>query len=70
MYIAERSITATLHPAYSAHLALSVYWLFDFLKEPLESCSDEKSSKRADSETLKNIPEDVHRSSLKIVLRE
>ncbi len=51
------------HPAYSAHLAVSDFWLFRFLKQQLESYSDEKSLKRAVTEALENIPEDMYRKT-------
>ncbi len=51
------------HPAYSADLAVSDFWLFRFLKQQLESYSDEKSLKRAVTEALENIPEDMYRKT-------
>ena len=62
-YLAERSITVMPHPAYSPDLAPSDFWLFGFLKQQLESYSDEKSLKRAVTETLENIPEDMYRKT-------
>ncbi len=51
--------------AYSPDLALSDFWLFGFLKQQLESYSDEKSLKRAVTETLENMPEDMYRVAQK-----
>ncbi len=62
-YLAERTVSIMSYSAYSPDLAPSDFWLFSFVKEQLESYSDEKSLKRAVTETLENIPEDMYRKT-------
>ncbi len=60
-YLAERSIIIMPHSACSLNLVPSDFWLFGFINQ--QQFSDEKSLKRAVTETLENIPEDIYRKT-------
>ncbi|CAF3885412.1 unnamed protein product [Rotaria sp. Silwood1] len=62
-YLTEEDINIMPHPPYSPDLAPCDYWLNDCIKHNLTDQLNEKSSARAVSKVVKNIPEEEYKKN-------
>ena len=55
-FLNDQKVTIMEHPPYSPDLALSDFWLFDYVKNQLDDHTDAQSLKGQITEILKNTP--------------
>jgi histone-lysine N-methyltransferase SETMAR len=64
-YLQEQNLTIIDHPPYSPDLAPSDFWLFDYLKQRLDSHSDVESLKSQITEVLLSLPREEYLKTFK-----
>ena len=64
-YLQDQNLAIIDHPPYSSDLAPSDFWLFDYLKQRLDSHSDVESLKSQITEVLLSTPKEEYLKTFK-----